>query len=44
VDESLTKQQTIVVQAGTHTDTVTLSYTDYERLVTPKVASFGYID
>jgi Ala-tRNA(Pro) deacylase len=44
VDESLTKQQTIVVQAGTHTDTVTLSYTDYERLVTPKVASFGYVD
>jgi Ala-tRNA(Pro) deacylase len=44
VDESLTRQQRIVVQAGTHTDTVTLSYADYERLVQPRVASFGYVE
>jgi Ala-tRNA(Pro) deacylase len=44
VDESLTKQPRIVVQAGTHTDTITLSYADYERLVQPKVASFGYVE
>jgi Ala-tRNA(Pro) deacylase len=44
VDEALTNQQTIVVQAGTHTDTISLSYADYERLVKPRVDSFGYVD
>jgi Ala-tRNA(Pro) deacylase len=44
VDESLTIQERIVVQAGTHTDTITLSYADYVRLVKPQVASFGYVD
>lgn len=44
VDDALANHRTIVVQAGTHTDTITLSYADYERLVNPKVASFGYVD
>jgi Ala-tRNA(Pro) deacylase len=44
VDESLTKQDEITVQAGTHTDTITLSYADYERLVQPRVAAFGEVD
>lgn len=43
VDEALTSQEAVVVQAGTHTDTITLSYADYERLVQPQVASFGEV-
>jgi Ala-tRNA(Pro) deacylase len=44
VDESLATQGEIAVQAGTHTDTITLSYADYERLVQPRVAAFGEVD
>jgi Ala-tRNA(Pro) deacylase len=44
VDESLARHEKIVVQAGTHTDTVTLSYADYERLVRPRVAAFGEVE
>ena len=44
VDQSLARQETVVVQAGTHTDTIALSYADYERLVKPRVALFGEVD
>ena len=37
VDRSLTRDETIVFQAGTHTDTMSMRYADYERLVNPTV-------
>ena len=42
VDEALAEDETIVVQAGTHTDTIRLRYADFERLVRPTVARFAY--
>jgi Ala-tRNA(Pro) deacylase len=42
VDRSLTGDETIVVQAGTHTDTIRLTYADFARLVEPTVAEFAY--
>jgi len=41
VDRALTEDQTIYFQAGTHTDTISLRYADFERLVKPAVADFG---
>ncbi len=40
VDKTLAEDDTIVIQAGTHTDTISLKYADYERLVKPAVADF----
>ncbi len=40
-EEHLAQEPDIVFQAGTHTDTVKMSWADYARLVKPKVASFG---
>jgi Ala-tRNA(Pro) deacylase len=42
VDEALAEDETIVVQAGTHTDTMRLEYADFERLVEPRVVGFAY--
>ena len=42
VDEALAEDETIVVQAGTHTDTIRLKYADFERLVEPTVVRFAY--
>jgi Ala-tRNA(Pro) deacylase len=41
VDKSLAEDETIVVQAGTHTDTLSLKYADFERLVKPTPAEFA---
>jgi Ala-tRNA(Pro) deacylase len=41
VDEPLTKDASIVFNAGTHTEAVRMAYSDYARLVQPKVARFG---
>jgi Ala-tRNA(Pro) deacylase len=41
VDKALAEDETIVVQAGTHTDTISLTYADFERLVSPTVAEFA---
>lgn len=41
VDESLTREKEIWFNAGTHHDTIHLSYADFARLVQPTVASFG---
>lgn len=41
VDQDLTKDETIVVEAGTYTDTLSLRYADYQRLVQPKVADLA---
>jgi Ala-tRNA(Pro) deacylase len=40
-DESLKDDAEIVFNAGSHTDTVRMSYKDFERLVAPTVANFA---
>jgi Ala-tRNA(Pro) deacylase len=40
VDRTLAADDVIVCQAGTHTDTVSLRFADFERLVRPVVADF----
>ena len=42
VDEALAEDETVVVQAGTHSDTMRLEYADFERLVEPTVVGFAY--
>ena len=42
VDESLAEDETIVFQAGTHTDTISVSYADFERLAEPTIAGFAH--
>lgn len=39
VDESLTKDDTIVFNAGNHTQTVKMKYADFARVVRPQVIS-----
>lgn len=41
VDRELSRSPRIVLQAGTHTDTVAVSYADYERLAHPVVADIS---
>jgi Ala-tRNA(Pro) deacylase len=41
VDKELAQDETIVCPDGTHTDTLSLKYADFERLVKPKVADLG---
>jgi Ala-tRNA(Pro) deacylase len=37
VDKYLAEQDYIVFEAGTHTDAIKMSYSDYEKIVKPKV-------
>jgi len=41
VDRALAEDETIVFRAGTHTDTMSVRYADFERLVAPTVAEFA---
>ena len=41
VDKPLADDDMIVVRAGTHTDTISLKYADFERLVKPTVADLA---
>ncbi|HSL00934.1 MAG TPA: YbaK/EbsC family protein [Rubrobacteraceae bacterium] len=41
VDESLAEDEIIVFRAGTHTETMSVRYADFERLVEPTVAAFA---
>jgi Ala-tRNA(Pro) deacylase len=41
VDRHLTDDETIICDAGTHTDTISLAYEDFERLAKPTVADFA---
>jgi prolyl-tRNA editing enzyme YbaK/EbsC (Cys-tRNA(Pro) deacylase) len=41
VDRLLAEDDTIVVQAGTQTDTLSLKYADFARLVEPRLADFA---
>jgi Ala-tRNA(Pro) deacylase len=37
VDKRLAHEEYIVFEAGTHTETIKLSYGDYEKIVKPRV-------
>lgn len=41
VDERLTEDETIVFNAGNHTEAVRMRYGDFKRLVKPAVGAFG---
>ena len=41
VDESLTKDEQIAFNAGSHTELIRMSYQDFERLAKPRVAKFA---
>ena len=41
VDKSLSEQNYIVFEAGTHTEAIKMSYRDYEEIVKPKVADLA---
>jgi|SRR5215203_4596615 len=41
VDKTLAEDESIVFRAGTHTDTMSVSYADFERLVEPTLAEFA---
>lgn len=42
IDKTLARDDRIVFQAGTHTETIEMAYGDYVRLVRPRVADFAY--
>ena len=41
VDKHLAEQDYIVFEAGTHTDAIKISYSDYEKIVKPKVGDLA---
>jgi Ala-tRNA(Pro) deacylase len=41
VEKTLAEDETIVFRSGTHTETMSVSYSDFERLVEPTVAVFA---
>jgi Ala-tRNA(Pro) deacylase len=41
VDKSLSQEEYIVFEAGTHTDAIKLGYRDYEKIVKPRVEDFA---
>jgi Ala-tRNA(Pro) deacylase len=41
VEKTLAEDETIVFRSGTHTETMSVSYADFERLVEPTVAQFA---
>lgn len=41
VDKTLTREDYIVFEAGTHTDAMKLSYNDYERAAKPRIEEFA---
>jgi Ala-tRNA(Pro) deacylase len=41
VDRTLTRDPEIVFNAGSHRETITLAYADFERLVRPEVVEFA---
>ena len=42
VDSHLAGTETLPFNAGTHTETITMPYADFERLVEPHTAQFGF--
>jgi len=44
VEEALAEDETIFFRAGTHTDTMSVRYADFEQLVEPTIAEFAHRD
>ncbi|NLE36754.1 MAG: YbaK/EbsC family protein [Pirellulaceae bacterium] len=44
VSECLSENDEIAFNAGTHTELIRMSYSDYERLVRPKIVRLSYSD
>ena len=42
VEKSLTEQEMIIFPVGTYTDTMSVKYSDFERLVQPTVGEFAW--
>lgn len=42
VDPALAEDDVIVFQAGTHTDTISMTYADFERLAKPTIGRFAH--
>ena len=42
VDSHLSVVDIITFNAGTHTETITMAFTDFERLATPRMAQFAF--
>ncbi|MEE8385859.1 MAG: hypothetical protein V3S01_08080 [Dehalococcoidia bacterium] len=42
VDKSLARDETIVFEVGTHTDTMSMEYADLKRLTNPTEAEFAH--
>lgn len=42
VDKALTADEFVVFQAGTHTDTIRMKYSDFARIARPKVADLAF--
>ena len=40
-DAALTNEATVVFQAGSHTETLAIDFADFQRLVSPVIASFA---
>jgi len=43
LDQRLTQCEYVVFNAGTHTDTVKMSFSDFERLASPQVGDFAVL-
>jgi Ala-tRNA(Pro) deacylase len=43
VDQALTENERFVFQAGTHTETMSIAYGDFARLVRPTVTQLGFV-
>ena len=43
VDESLTNEDTIVFESNTHSESIRMKYTDFERLENPEVVSLSQL-
>jgi len=41
VDKRLAEQNYIVFEAGTHSDAIKMNYSDYEKIVQPRVADLA---
>ncbi len=42
VDNALAQDERIIFRAGTHTDTVSVRFADYQRLVQPRILDFAH--
>ena len=41
MDSSLEREDEIIINAGTHTDMIKMSFADFKKLANPKIQAFG---